>query len=213
VRLTDVQRSFRRWLWLALADDSWTLRDTRFEVPDDQRPAGYIDVSTPTTTPFARTGIPQGDVQKRVTLTATLYPTTNGSAEETAERASMLADEMDRCITHGVVVPVNGPVPEQALGYPLALPLWNFAGLSLDQAPAPGAVPLTYADVDSVTARPIPDPLDDRRWTVVLELRLSWWTGGRSRWGLDPEPVADDVPPVFEPVTPPYPTNPGPYDP
>lgn len=204
MRLQDAQRSFRRWLWLALGDDAWTLRDARFEVPDDQRPAGYIDVATPTSTPFARATIPQGDVQKRVTLAATLYPVTTGTAEETGERASQLADELDACITHGVVVAAVGATPEQVLGYPLSLPLWDFAGVSLDELPA--GEPVAFADVDSVTARPIPDPLDDHRWTVVLELRLSWWAGGRVRRGLEPEPIAVEVPPVFVPVVP----SPGP---
>jgi hypothetical protein len=187
----DVQRSIRRWLWMALGDAAWTLRDSRFEVPDDQRPAGYVDQASAVSMPFARSSVPQGDVQMRTTFSLQLYPSVEGSAEDCDARARRLADELGRCVVMGVVVPGPSPV---VLGGPLSLPLWDFEGVSLDELPV--GPPVGVADVDSVGARAIPDPLDDRRWTVAVDLRVSWWTGGRSRLSV-PEEIVADVPGFF----------------
>lgn len=188
-----MQRSVRRWLWTALDDTDWTLRDERFEVPDDDRPAGYIEAATPVSAPFARTGVPQGDVQKRVTITASLYPVTSGTAEECGQRARELVDLMEQSMMFGLILPgeAGPPVVEELPLAPGMLPLWDFTDVGPEEEP--GRVPVAFADVDSITARDVPDPLDDRRWTVIFELRLSWWAGGRSRWGSEEPGLVDRV--------------------
>jgi hypothetical protein len=184
VRRSDVQRSARRWLALALADDAWSLEDERIEVADDQRPVGIVEATTGLAVAFARSSVPQGDVQKRVTVTMTLYPETTGTGQECGRRARALVDAITDAWTIGLVIPPVGAVVEVPL-YPAALPLWDFGALA-DDVTVQGA-PLSYAMADSVTIRDVGDPLDDRRWTVVCELRLTWWSGGRSRWGSAPE--------------------------
>lgn len=188
MRRSDIQRSARRWLAFALDDDAWSLEDERIEVADDQRPVAVVEMTTPVATTFARLSVPQGDVSQRATLTASLYPLTTGTAQVCGRRARDLVDALHAAWTFGLILP---GVPELPL-YPSALPLWDFAGLA-DTETVEGP-PLAYATADSVTIRDIPDPLDDRRWTVVFELRLSWLTGGRSRWGTEVEPIAVDVP-------------------
>lgn len=196
-----MQRSARRWLALALADDAWSLEDERIEVADDQRPVGIVETTTPVSVEFARVSIPQGDVRKRTTVTVTLYPITSGTAQECGRRARELVDAIEEAWTFGLVVPgaVPGVDPDVFAWPPSALPLWD-AGLLADDAAVVGG-PIAFALADSVTVRDIPDPLDDRRWTVVLELRLTWWSGGRSRKGTAVDPTATRVvPPVFTPA-------------
>jgi hypothetical protein len=197
VRRTDVQRSVRRWLWFALADDAWSLEDERIEVADDARPAGYVEASTPVSVEFARVAVPQGDTRKRTTITATLYPVTDGSAQDCGQRARELVDALEQAFTIGLVLPGDPEVPL----YPAVLPLWDFAGVPADATVA--GAPLSYADVDSVTVREIADPLDDRRWTVVFEARMSWWSAGRGRIGTAEEPPVGSfgmgAPPVIAP--------------
>lgn len=190
MRRSDVQRSARRWLALALADDAWSLEDERIEVSDDQRPVGIVEATTGLAVAFARTSVPQGDVQKRVTVTCTLYPATTGTAQDCGRRARALVDAITDAWTIGLVLPPVGAVPEVPL-YPASLPLWDFGALA-DDVTVQGA-PLAYAVADSVTVRDIADPLDDRRWTVVCELRLTWWSGGRSRWGTAVDPLATKI--------------------
>lgn len=212
MRVADLQRSLRRWLSLALDDDEWTLRDERAEIADDARPAGYVEASTPMTTGFARATVPQGDVQRRITMTQTLYPATTGKPEECGRRARDLADLLDRAVQVGLAIPAGtlepgpGLIPSPALApgeeawlvtWPLSIPLWDFSAVS-DDEPGPPA-PRAAAEVESVTSRAIPDPLDDRRWTVVLELRLTWWAPGRDRPLHEAPLVVGDVPVTFTP--------------
>lgn len=187
MRRSDVQRSVRRWLALALDDDAWSLEDERIEVEDDQRPMGYVETSTGVSVVFARSAVPQGDVQRRLTMTATLYPALDGTAQECGRRARAVVDVLTDSLAFGLIIPETPEVPL----YPALLPLWSFAGLS-DEQTVQGA-PLAYADVDSAVIREIADPLDDRRWTVVFEARVTWWSGGRSRWGSEVEPTTTGV--------------------
>jgi hypothetical protein len=195
VRREDVQRSARRWLWLALDDDAWSLEDERIEVADDQRPVGIVETTTGLAVGFARTAVPQGDVQKRATLTLTLYPSAAGTAQECGRRARELVDAITDAWTVGIIIPGAPEVPL----YPSALPLWNFGGVA-DDVTVPGP-PVSYAIADSVTVRDIADPLDDRRWTVVAELRVTWWSGGRSRWGSAVPETVDDTLPIGPHIT------------
>lgn len=212
MRVADLQRSLRRWLVFALDDDTWVLRDERAEIADDERPAGYVEASAPMSLGFARASIPQGAVQRRVTMTATMYPATTGTADECGVRARELADVLDRGVQVGLAVPQGTLLPGPGLlpspdllpgstqwlaTYPLSIPLWDFAGVAPDE-PGPQA-PVAAAEVESLTSRAIPDPLDDRRWTVVLELRLSWWAAGRSRLLPTEEPTVADIPGTFVP--------------
>lgn len=201
MRRSDIQRSARQWLWFALADEAWSLEDERIEVADDQRPVGIVEMTTPVAITFARVAVPQGDVTKRSTLTITLYPSALGNAQVCGRRARDLVDSIEAAWTVGMILPPVGAAAEIPL-YPSALPLWDFSAVG-DDAAASGP-PIAYAVADSVTVRDIADPLDDRRWTVVAELRLSWQSGGRSQWGSVIEPIADEF--VIAPFDPTPPT-------
>lgn len=200
MRRSDIQRSSRRWLSFALhGTGDWSLEDERIEVADDERPVGIVEVTTPVSIDFARVSVPQGDVRKRATITCTLYPEATGTAQECGRRARELVDALTDAWAFGLILPPVVPWAEVPL-YPAAMPVWDFDGVA-DVATVEGP-PLTYAIAgDTPTVRDIADPLDDRRWTVVFEVRLTWWSGGRSRWGSAVEPPATGVvPPVFHPV-------------
>lgn len=208
----SVHRSVAEWVFAAaayteeeLAADppptQWTVKDERSEVSDEQRPVVIVEPTGEKSTPFARSSYTQGDVQHADTWTVTCYPEATGTPAECTRRARMLAERLEDALVHGLLTPaVAGPpaVAEEQFGGPLVLPLWDFAGLGLEDD-RPGAQSGTIS-VESYTVRPIPDPLDDRRWTVVLEMRLTWWVSGRSRRDSEePETVAT-VPGTYEPL-------------
>lgn len=208
----SVHRSVTEWVFEAikltaaeLAADpppsQWNVKDERSEVSDEQRPVVIVEPTGEKTTPFARSSYVQGDVQHADTWTVTCYPITSGAPADCTRRARLLAERLDEAVTYGILVLEQaGPpvVPEEQLGGPLTLPLWDFAGVELeDDRPAGQS---GVINVESHTVRPIADPLDDHRWTVVLEMRLSWWTGGRLRRDTAEPETAASVPGTFDPV-------------
>jgi hypothetical protein len=68
----DIHRSLRRYVtWLLPDVPVWT---QRAEIRDDARPVGVVEPAGPSTTLFARSSIPQGDVQKTRPWSLMLYP-------------------------------------------------------------------------------------------------------------------------------------------
>lgn len=192
----SVHRSVAEWVYAALASDEWTLKDERSEVEDEDRPVVIVEPTGEKATPFARTSYTQGDVQHRDTWTVTAYPVTDGAPQECTRRARLLAEALDAAVTYGILIPADDPEPERQLGGPLTLPLWDFEGLGLGD-PRPDD-PAGTVFVESHTARPIADPLDDRRWTVVLEMRVTWWWGGRIRRDTAEPPITAKVDGTYE---------------
>jgi hypothetical protein len=211
----SVHRSLRRWLSMLLGE-TWTLRmeERGLVVPDDKRPMGNV-IPVPGATSqtlFARASIPQGDVQRGQTFTVTLYPPITGDVRECRNRAQLLAESLDDAVVSGVSysgppIPGLGVQPGQmtyldriefSVSPPLRLPLWNYSGVPVTGASRAGPDdPVGWMEAEDVAVQAIPDPEDDKRWTVQCTLRVTWWDGGRARELLTVPPDATSVPPTF----------------
>lgn len=172
-------------------------------VPDDKRPMGNV-IPVPGATSqtlFARATIPQGDVQRGQTFAITLYPTTTGDARECRNRATLLAEALDDAVVSGVSYADVDPAEEYSVSPPLRLPLWDYAGVPVTGASRAGpADPVGWMEAEDISVQAIPDPEDDKRWTVVCTVRLTWWDGGRSRELPTAPPDVESIPPTFEAV-------------
>lgn len=191
----DVLRSLRRYAWLMVADLStleqrWRVRLQRTRVADEERPVAIIDPGVLTVL-WAREGtIRQGDVQKGRPFTATFYPEVAMTPARSAQLARLLEARLDAGFTRGLV---SNEGPQRHIGGPFRVPVYDFDGVPIDGPERGGPdEPYMHANIvpSSLTIRPIQDPLDERRYTVVLSMRLAWWQAGR--W-TDHAPVADDM--------------------
>lgn len=195
----DVIRSLRRFVWLALGIDPatlkpWTVRTQRTRAADDQRPVAVVEEATPLSTPHSRATIPQGDVQKMQGFAVVCYPVLRTSAPESAQEARRVATLIDRAFSCGLV---TDDVPPVNIGGPWRLPIYDFRGVPIvgDAATRQGpADPYMHANVDETfSVRAVPDAMDELRFTVVANVRLTWWLGGR----IPPAaPIVSDIPPT-----------------
>lgn len=176
--LDDVLLSVRRYAALRLGEQ-WTLRLERDEVRDDARPAGVLEAA-PLTDTDARATETQGDTQGRTSLTFTLYPSMEGSARECSRRARRLQQEMHDLVVYGLDLGLDDREPPRPVAGPRRVPLWDYAAVTNEGA---GRVPPEFPEgrvaVEDFSVTGTQDPLDVRRWTVVLEMRVSWARAGR----------------------------------
>jgi hypothetical protein len=173
----DVFRSLRRYVAQMLGSPPWTVRLQRTAVADDARPVAVLEPGL-LATPFARRAVNQGDVQKQQPFTVVCYPVVGATAVEAAETARATAGLLDAGFSRGLVTDADPPV---LIGAPWRLPVYAYAGVPLEGAGRQGpADPYMHAAVDQTfTVRPIQDAMDELRYTVVANLRVSWWQGGR----------------------------------
>jgi hypothetical protein len=191
----DIRRSLRRYVAQILGAPPWTVRLQRTRVDDDERPVAILDPGV-MTTPFARAGMRdgnQGDVQKMRPFTVVCYPALGDTAAVSGEEAEQLASLLDAGFQRGLV---TGDVPPVNIGAPYRIPVYDFAGVPMTGPDRAGATsPYMYANVDeTINVRPIQDALDELRYTVVVNLRVSWWQGGRV---LPATPIATTMPGTF----------------
>lgn len=197
--LDDRVRSVRRWLSASMDGEAWSLHVLRVAVKDERRPAGVVEASTPAVTVQARTTVPQGDVMRRQTFSIALYPEfmEDGdvmSPADAAVRANAVAERLAASLLHGLMQDVEEGEPPETVSVsyspPERLPVWDYADVPTVGAGRAGpAEPYGWLTVEDYPVRTIQDPEDQRRWTVVCDLRVSWWQGGR---------VAPDAPIVSE---------------
>lgn len=183
----DVHRSLRRWCTLALDDVTdpgaeWVVELVRREVADQERPVAVVENAGPMIPKRAQRqsigrlvghGGMDRDLVQPWTLTA--YPITEGSARDCALRAERIAAKLFDAVSLGMTVD----------GAPLRIALYEYEGLGFTEADPED--PYDYLWVDDFSGRAIPDSFDDRRFTVVLTLRLSWRAPGRA---MPPTPDA-----------------------
>lgn len=153
---SDALRSLKRYVSLALGDD-WEVRLGREEGAFER--------------PFARVWQVAGST----------YPTTGGKwlsdivqpfvisayplRAETSDGAVMGAQAVEDTLYRAFRVGVGD-------GRALRVPLCNYTGVALDQ---PGVwFPVGYMRVNDLSTQPFPDPDDDKLWTVVCDVRLTW---------------------------------------
>lgn len=176
----DILRSVRRYVAQMLGSPPWTVRLQRTRVTDDERPAAVLDPGI-ITTPVSRAGMRDGnmgDQQKMQPITVVCYPGIGDTAAISAETARQLASLLDAGFSRGLVTTDTPPVN---IGAPWRVPIYYFAETPITGAERAGPdEPYMYANVDSsFSVRPVQDPLDELRYTVVASLRLTWWQGAR----------------------------------
>lgn len=186
MRLTDVHRSARRWVSYVLGDE-WIVRlEQRHASEDDVGTnLAFVEVGGGLSTLFARSGgvLPQGDVRRQCLISVTCLPVPDETPQESSLHAVDIAESLQRAAEVGLVYAETGlPLAE-----PLAIPIWDFAGVPV-LGPARGGppVPVSRAEINDFTARPLPDPEDDRLYSISAVMRLTWWTRGADGQGGPP---------------------------
>lgn len=200
----DRVRSIRRWLSSAL-EGAWSLHVLRMAVADERRPAGVVEVATPAVTVQARAVVPQGDVMRRQTFSIALYPSfmegdATLSPADAAVRANAVAERLSAALVFGLMEDVEEGDPPETVSVtyspPERLPVWDYAGVPTAGAGRAGpADPYGWMVVEDYPVRTVQDPEDQRRWTVVCDLRVSWWQGGRV---APTAPLVDEMPGEFD---------------
>lgn len=198
----DVQRSVRRYLMMLLAEfpsdtgRPWEIRLQRGVVADQDRPIGVLE-SLPQTAGAGRTSIPQGNVIESMGLVFTGYPPLVAGARAVIEgglRATRLAGALHDLIRYGLpgVVFATG---RRAAG-PQHIPLWDYTSIPVAGAAGPAYPHDVLLVSDGWTTRPLQDPVDEARYTVVLSLTVTWERPGAT---VPPAPVVGSMPSTFEP--------------
>lgn len=191
----DIHRSLRRFFVIALDDDDWTARVAREEVRDSDRPVIVVEPASGIVTTTARRTIPQGDVDKQRAFSAMAYPVIMDSAREAAMEAARVAKVLDDAITHGIVDDDG-----LSIGGPLVLPVWDYDDVPIVGVDrAGGELPYGYVWVEDHSVNVLQDPIDFVRFTVPVDMRLSWRAGGRI---VPDAPVVARMPGHFVPPAP-----------
>lgn len=190
--LDDRHRSLRRFLMNALGSPPWTIRTERQPVRNEDKPIALVEAASPVATLFARSSIPQGDVEKQQTFSLMLYPARGDTAAEARLEASEWAEALEQAITVGMSDDVGDPPETVVLSAPLMVPVYDFAGVAVKGKARKGpAEAYGWLRVDDFGVRPIQDPDDHLLWTVVCDVRVSWSQGGRVR---PPAPLVGSMP-------------------
>jgi hypothetical protein len=175
-RVEDMHRSLKRLLSLAFPEP-WVIRLEMAQYSDEQRPLIVVEPVGD----LARTGV-QPTIPSRPhvlaqTFVITAYPALMDDPREARQQAEMVLDMLDRLVNIGWVendVSVSGP---------LRLPMWNYAGVPVTGAGRGNPDGLVEWDqvawVDTWSGLTIPDPQDDRRFTVPYTVRMSWQADSR----------------------------------
>lgn len=199
----DVSRSVRRYFASTLSDElaaplaadvRWKIALSREQVRDDQRPAGLLELGTVEPRGGFRTSVPQGTVIEGAPITLSLFPELQ-EVKDAERRAHWIAAQCYDAVRFGLNLPPL-PTGRPRCG-PDRIPLYDYSGSMTHGTAAQRQGPTNPHDVlwvDSKSARAVQDPLDARRWSVILELAVSWERPGAVR---APGPVVVRVPGKF----------------
>lgn len=192
--LDDRHRSIRRFLMVVLGSPPWTIRTERERVEDDQRPAAVIEVASAVLPGRpARVSIPQGNVEKQQTFSIACFPVLAATAAESRLEAERVADLLTQAVTLGLVDPPAPPLPQPWPWdtAPERLPVFDYAAVPVKGAARGGPqAPYGWMWAEDYPVRPVQDPDDPLRWTVALDLRVSWEQAGRA--GHPGVPASED---------------------
>lgn len=185
----DVARSVRRYI-AGMLGPPWEIDLERVPVADEDRPVGSIETGVAAVRQ-ARISVPQGQVILFMPVTVTLYPSLQAPnlAGQTARR---LAHALEQLMVYGADG-LNFASGRPAAG-PERIPLWDYADVALegDAAARSGPeFPSSVMWVEDYTSQPIQDTMDPQRWTVILDMRLSWEVAGRAG---EPAPPVGSMP-------------------
>lgn len=176
MRREDTWRSLKRWLALAFTDP-WTIRLEQAQYVEEERPLIVVEPIGDMNRTGVQPTIPSRPQVVAQTFVITAYPALVDDPRE----ARVLAEEtlwlLDEIVTVGWVeddVPVGGP---------LRIPVWDYEAVPVGGPDRGNAHALDewsqMAWVETWNGLTIPDPQDDRRFTVPYTLRLSWQADSR----------------------------------
>lgn len=200
----DAHLSLRRWVALVLGatleSKPWTVVTQEQAVPDERRPLAVVAVATPCTPIQYRTSIPQGQIRLQQGFVVTAYTEMNDASGKpfSARMARRRATEVSELLLNALLVGLEDDAGKALCG-PMDVPLYDYSATEIEGEgrKAGPATPYGMMEALSSAAEPIPDPEDDRRWTVALNLRLAWWRMGRDRAGGPAPPVTQSMPGTF----------------
>jgi hypothetical protein len=167
----DALRSLKRYVAVALGD-AWEVRLSR-EEGAFQRPFARVTQSGAASYP--KGGKFLSDVIQPFSIYA--YPSAGATPDEGLVAAQQAENALYRAFQAGV-----------ELGHPRRVPLFNYTDVSLDEAGA--WFPRAYLRVDDLSMQPFADPDENRLWTVVADVRLTW---RRTPIPAETGPVVTDV--------------------
>lgn len=174
----SIARSVRRYVF-AVLDEAWTIDLQRDEVKDDARPAGVVEMGEARLRE-GRSAIPQGNVTRFAPVTVTLYPVVQ-DPRKAGRAARKLSTLMNDLIVFGL--DLRNPDTGRLVAGPERIPLYDYDAVDYDADPPVIEGPDLPHDVlwaEDYSSNAIQDPLDPRRWSVVLEMRVSWEQPGRT---------------------------------
>lgn len=188
---TDIKRSIQRYLEGTLTDD-WTIRTQRRQVSDEDRPVAVVDTGEESVL-RARESRTQGEVESLVPVTISCYPPLPVAPEdedpdapfdairEADLAAAQLATHLRRWMMIGLTVKDKDG---RHWAGPFRIPLYDYAAVPLTGKDRGGPVDphdVLWVQRESLKVRPLQDPEDDLRWTVVCEFRVTVEEPGRVR--------------------------------
>lgn len=184
MRREDVWRSLKRLLALAFVDP-WTIRLEQAQYAEEERPLIIVEPIGDMARSGVQPTIPSAPHIVAQTFLVTAYPVILADPRAAREHAEAVLTLLEAIVTVGWVE------NDQAIGGPLRLPIWSYLGVPLTGAARGNAHALVdyqaTAWAETWSGLTLPDPQDDRRFTVPYTLRLSWQTTSR----YEPAPMAE----------------------
>lgn len=186
--LDDAKLSLRRYIASTIEplpvtppapQKRWTIRLSREQVRDEERPAGMIESGDLIRSGGSRVALQQGEVMESVPLTVTLWPEVQ-EPREARRRADRLAQHLYDLMRFGLEM--EHSVTGRPVAGPERIPLWDYAETAVSGTAEERTGPEDPHDLlwaDSYSARAIQDPDDPRRYAVILEVTVSWERAGR----------------------------------
>jgi hypothetical protein len=162
--LDDARRSLGRYMWLAFPDyDVFIHRDEQvFDRPgivirtvgDMLFPPGGGWAMIDVTQPFA----------------VYLYPQPQDSIKQSEAHATLEKQKLAKAFSHGLQYPDN-----TTIGGHRRVPLWDYEGVPIDAALPPERVDdVEYMRTLDMSITQLQEGDDDRLWTLVANVRLTW---------------------------------------
>jgi hypothetical protein len=190
---TDIKRSIQRYLEGTL-DEDWTIRTQRRQVSDEDRPVAVIQTGEESVL-RAREARTQGEIESLVPVTITCYPAVPTAPDkedpdapfdairEADLAAARLVTQLRRLVAVGLTVTSE---PEEDVirqwAGPFRIPLYDYADVPLtgkDRGGPADPHDVLWVQRESLQVRPIQDPEDDSRYTVICEFRVTVEEPGR----------------------------------
>lgn len=165
---TDALRSVKRYVAAALGSE-WEVRLSREEGAFD-RPFARVWQVAGTTYPLTG-GRWLADVVQPFVISA--YPVMGATPDDALISAQAVEELLYVAFRSGV-----------ADGRPLRVPLYSYTDVALNGAGNP--LPLAFMRVNDLSTQPFPDPDENRLWTVVCDVRLTWRRLSDARPGTQP---------------------------